>query len=127
MPGISAVSLPMSAARLLAALGNARDHALGRAALQPPGGEIIEEKSGSAPCTIRSLAHMATRSMPTVSCLPLSMASLSFGADAVISAATSSGSLYPAARRSKSSPKPPRSALAPGRRVDFGERGDGAN
>ena len=52
--------------------------------------------------------------MPTPSCFPASIASLSLVPTPSL-AATSSGSSYPAAFRSKNPPNPPSSALAPGR------------
>ena len=59
-----------------------------------------------------------------VSCRPVSMAILSLVPTPSL-AATRIGSLNPAALRSNSAPKPPRSASAPGRRVDLGQRLDG--
>ena len=59
-----------------------------------------------------------------VACRPVSMAILSLVPTPSL-AATRIGSLKPAALRSNSAPKPPRSASAPGRRVDRGQRLDG--
>src|SRR5579872_7155571 len=64
-----------------------------------------------------SLTHMATRSMPIVEWLSVSIAILSLVPTPSF-AATSTGSLKPAALRSKSPPNPPISASAPERRVE---------
>src|SRR5215203_2056365 len=63
-----------------------------------------------------SFTHMATRSTPMVSWIPVSMAIFTFVPTPSL-AATRIGSLKPAAFRSNSPPKPPISASAPGRRV----------
>ena len=60
---------------------------------------------------------MATRSMPTVSWMPLSMAIFTFVPTPSL-AATRIGSVNPAALRSNRPPKPPISASAPRRRVE---------
>jgi hypothetical protein len=64
-----------------------------------------------------SLTHIATRSIPIVSWRPVSIAILTFVPTPSF-AATRMGSRKPAAFRSKSPPKPPISASAPGRRVE---------
>src|SRR6185295_12612567 len=74
------------------------------------------KNSGSAPCTTRSLTDIATRSMPMPPCSPVSIAILSLVPTPSV-AATSTGSLKPAALRSNSPPKPPISASAPARAV----------
>src|SRR5690606_10464762 len=59
---------------------------------------------------------MATRSMPMVSCRPVSMAILSFVPTPSV-LATNSGSVKPARFKSNSAPNPPSSESAPSRRV----------
>ncbi len=59
---------------------------------------------------------MATRSMPTVSSRPESMATRSFVPTPSVEA-TSTGSAKPAARVSNSAPNPPRASITPGRAV----------
>ena len=59
---------------------------------------------------------MATRSMPTVSCRPASMASRSLVPTPSVEA-TSTGSRNPAALRSNSAPNPPSPPIAPVRPV----------
>ena len=55
--------------------------------------------------------------MPTVSCRPVSIATLSLVPTPSV-VATSTGSVKPAAFGSNSAPKPPRPPITPGRRVD---------
>ena len=61
-------------AGLFAAGADAGDHGSGSVHVQFAGGIVVEEEGASAPCTMRSLTHMATKSIPTVSCFFRSMA-----------------------------------------------------
>ena len=76
------------------------------------GGEIdfASESSGWAPLVITSLTHIATRSMPTVSGMPASIATLSLVPTPSVPD-TRMGSRKPAALRSNRPPKPPRAPM----------------
>lgn len=65
------------ATSVFTALCNPLNNAGGRIDIELAAGEVIQENSGSAPCTSTSLTLMATRSMPTVSWRLRSKASLS--------------------------------------------------
>ena len=66
------------AARLTAAFRDAAHNLGDMLLLQLANGDVVQEEQGSAPHARMSFTHIATRSMPTVSCLPMSWATLSF-------------------------------------------------
>ena len=84
MPGISAVSPPISAqpaCRQPSAMPSTI--AAPMSGVELAGGEIVEEEQRLGALDDESLTHMATRSMPMVSCTPGLDGDLQLGADAV--------------------------------------------
>ena len=68
---------------------------------------------GLAPAQMISLTHMATQSMPTVSCLSIRKASFSLVPTPSVPL-TSTGWVMPVTSSSKSPPKPPMPDITPG-------------
>jgi hypothetical protein len=105
-----------------AALGDARRRRpTRRLALQLAGREIVEEEQRLGALHDEVVDAHRDQIDADVSCLPVSIASFSLVPTPSF-AATSSGSLKPAAFRIEEPPKPPISASAPGRRGGAGER-----
>ena len=112
------------AAGLVAAAGDAGDDRPGLRHRQvcrwrnSPGRTVVRRRA-----TTRSLTHIATRSTPTVSCSPVSMAIFSLVPTPSV-VETSTGSEKPAAFRSNSAPNPPNPPITPGLARRLGERLD---
>ena len=80
---LSGLAAHQGALGLAAALGDAGDDVGDAGGVVLAAGDVVQEEHGAAPPHTMSLTHMATQSMPTVSCFVHQEGQLQLGAHAV--------------------------------------------